>query len=73
VVKQAAAVERVRVAMRDLRSGGESRGVARERLPGFEIAGPGGEADRVGQEVLDLIEFFRVAGEPGGQYGQGGR
>ena len=70
MIQQAAAVKRVRLPVRDLRSGGEGRGVAREDLRGVQVAGLRGEADGVSQQVLDLIELFCVVGEPGGQHGQ---
>ena len=70
MVQQAAAVERVRVPVRDLRFGGERGGVTRERLRGAQVAGLGGEADGVGQQVLNLLDFFRIAVEPIGQPGE---
>ncbi len=70
MVQQAAAVERVRLPMRDLRFGGERGGVAREGLCGAQVAGLGGEADGVGEQVLDLLDFFCIAIEPIGQRGE---
>ena len=70
MVEQAAAVQRVRLPVRDLRFGGERLGVAREGLRGAQVAGLGGEADGVGQQVLDLLEFFGVVVERLGQRGQ---
>ena len=70
MVQQAAAIERVRLPMRDLRFGGERGSVAREGLCGAQVAGRGGEADGVGQQILDLLDFFRIAVEPSGQRGE---
>ena len=63
MVEQAAAVQRVRLPVRDLRSGGEGFGVAGERLRGAQVAGLGGQADGVGQQVLDLFDFLGIAVE----------
>ncbi len=70
MVQQAAAVERVRLPVRDLRFGGERGGLAREGLCGARVAGLGGEAGGVGKQVLDLLDFFRVAVERIRQRGQ---
>ena len=70
MVKQAAAVERVRLPMRDLRFGGERGGLAHEGLCGAQITGFGGEADGVGKQVLDLLNFFCIAVERIRQCGQ---
>ena len=70
MVQQAAAVERVRLPVRDLRFGGERGGVAREGVCGAQVAGLGGEADGVGQQVLDLLDFFGLAVEAIGQRGE---
>ena len=37
----------------------------------LQVAGLGGEADGVGKQVLDLLEFFGAAVERVGQRGQG--
>src|SRR6266571_5804523 len=58
VVPQAAAIQRVRLPVRDLRPLGQGRGVAGEIPRGAQVAGLGGEPDGVGEQVLDLIEFF---------------
>ena len=71
MVEQAAAIQRVRLPVRDLRSGGERGGLAREGLRGGQVAGLGGEADGVGKQVLDLLDFFRIAVEGLCQRGQG--
>jgi hypothetical protein len=42
-------------------------GMAREGVGGGQVAGLGGEADGVGQQVLDLAEFFRTALKRPGQ------
>ena len=70
MVQQAAAVERVRLPMRDLRFGRERGGLARESLRGAQVAGLGGEADGVGKQVLDLLDFFCIAAERIRQRGQ---
>ena len=70
MVQQTAAVQRVRLPVRDLRFGGERGGLAREGLRGAQVAGLGGEADGVGQQVLDLLDFFRIAVERIRQRGQ---
>ena len=70
MVQQAAAVQRVRLPVRDLRFGGERGGLTREGLRGAQVAGLGGEADGVGQQVLDLPDFFRAAVEGICQRGQ---
>ena len=70
MVQQAAAVQRVRLPVRDLRFGGERGGVAREGLRGAQVAGLGGEADGVGKQVLDLLDFFGIAVERIRQRGQ---
>ena len=70
MVQQAAAIERVRLPMRDLRFGGERGGLARESLRGAQVAGLGGEADGVGKQVLDLLDFFCIAAERIRQRGQ---
>jgi len=61
MVQQAAAVERVRLPVRDLSSGAQRGGVAREGLCGAQIADLDGEADGVGKEVLGLRKFFCIA------------
>jgi hypothetical protein len=70
MVEQATAVEGVRLPMRDLRSGGKGRSVVREGLRSAEVAGVCRDADGIRQQVFDLVEFFDVVGEPGGQHGQ---
>ena len=70
VVEQAAAVQRVRLPVRDLRLGREGVGAAGERLRGAQVAGLGGQPDGVGQQVLDLLDFFGIAVERIGQRGQ---
>jgi len=57
-VQEAAAVQCVRLSVRDLRFGGQRGGVAREGLRGVQVAGLGGEADGIGHQVLDLPEVF---------------
>ena len=42
--------------------------MARQGLRGAQVAGPGGEPDGVGQQVLDLLDFL-VAVERVGQRG----
>jgi hypothetical protein len=49
VVQQAAAVQRVRLPVRDLRSGCEGVGLAGQELRGTRVAGLGGQADGIGQ------------------------
>ena len=55
--------------MRNLRALGELGGLAREGLGQLQVAGPGGETDDVGEEVLeldllrDLVERARQGGE----------
>ena len=44
--------------------------MAGQGLRGAQVAGADGEADGVGQQVLDLLEFLGVAVEPVGQRGQ---
>ena len=70
MVQQAAAVQRVRLPVRDLRFGGERGGLARQGLRGAHVAGLGGEADGVGKQVLDLLDFFGTAVERIRQRGQ---
>jgi len=70
MVQQAAAVERVRLPVRDLRSRGERGGAAREGTRGAQVAGLDGEPDGVGHQVLDLPGFFCFAVEPIGQRGE---
>ena len=70
MVQQAAAIQRVRLPVRDLRLGGERGGLAREGLRGAQVAGLGGEADGVGQQVLDLLDFFCIVAERVRQRGQ---
>jgi len=57
MIQQAAAVQRVRLPVRYLRSGSEFGGLAREACacPGRRSRR---EADGVGQQVLDVLEFF---------------
>ncbi len=61
MVQQTAAVERVRLAVRDLRFGRKRGGLIRDVLRGAQAAGLRGEADGVGQQVLDLLDFFCTA------------
>jgi len=70
LVDQAAAVQCVRLPVRDLRSGGEPGGMACEGGRGGQVAGLDGEADGVRQQVLDLLGFFRIALERLGQRGE---
>ena len=70
MVQQAVAIDRIRLPVRDLRYGGQSGGLAREGLRGAQVAGGGGQPDGVGQQVLDLLEFFGIAVERVGQRGQ---
>ena len=70
VVQQAAAIQCVCLPVRDLRFGGERGGLARQGLCGTKVVGLGGEADGVGQQVLDLLDFFCVAVERIRQRGQ---
>ena len=70
VLQQAAAVQRVRLPVRDLRFGGERGGLAREGLRGVQVAGLGRQPDGVGEQVLDLLEFLGTVGERIGQHGQ---
>ena len=67
---QAAAIEPVRLTVRDLRCGGECGGVTREGLCGVQIAGLRAEADGVEKQVLDLPDVFRIVGERICQRGQ---
>ena len=60
----------VRLPVRDLRLGAEGHGVARESLRGAKVANLRGQADGVSKQVLDLLEFFLVVGELGGQHSQ---
>ena len=69
-VQQPTAIERVRLPMRDLRLAGEGGGVARDGPCGAHVAGLAGETDGVGQQVLDLLEFFCIAVERIRQRGQ---
>jgi hypothetical protein len=55
--------------VRYLRSGGEGVGLAREVPGGGQVAGLGGKADRVGQQVFHLLDIFRAV-ERVGQRGQ---
>ena len=69
MIEQALAVQRVRLPVRNLRALGELGGLAREGLGQLQVAGPGGETDDVGEEVLeldllrDLVERARQGGE----------
>ena len=58
VIQQAAAVERVRLAVRDLGSSGVQVGAVRNGLCSAQVADPSGEANRISQQDLGLIEFF---------------
>ena len=71
MIEQAAAIEHVRLPVRDLRFGGKRGGLAREGPCGPHVAGLGGEADGIGKQVLDLLDFFGTAAERIGQRGQG--
>jgi len=71
MAEQAAAVQRVRLPVRDVRSGGELCGAVGEDVAGGQVAGLGGEADGIRQQVLDVPEFFRAAVERVGQRGEG--
>ena len=70
VVQQAAAVPGIRLPVRDLRIGGQRRGLAGEGSRGANVADLHGETHGVGEQVLDLIEFLAVVGKPGGQRGK---
>ena len=64
LVQQPAAVQRVRLPVRDLRPGGECVGLAGEGPRGVQIAGLDAEPDGVGQQVLDLLKFLGVPPNP---------
>jgi len=70
VVEHPAAVERVRLAVPDLRSGSERGGPAHDGIRRAQLAGLHREADGVGKQVFDLIEFFRIGLERVRQYGK---
>ena len=70
MIEQAAAIQRVRLPVRDLRFGGERGCLARAGLRGAQVAGLGGEADGVGKQVLDLLDLFCIAVERVRQRGQ---
>ena len=40
-------------------------------LRGVQVADARGQADSVGEQVLDLLEFLAIVGESGSQLGQG--
>jgi hypothetical protein len=64
VIQQPTAVQRVGLAVRDLRTGGQGGGVPREGLRGAQVARLGRQPDGVGEQVFHLVEFFGVVGEP---------
>ena len=70
VVQQAVAIDRIRLPVRDLRSGGQGGGLACEGLRGAGSSVAVASADGVGQQVLDFLEFFGIAVERVGQRGQ---
>src|SRR5580692_8989763 len=73
MVQQATAVEGVRLPVWDLRSSGQGRGVTSEGLRDARVAGLHGEANAVGEQVLDLLdllELLAVVGKTGGQRGE---
>ncbi len=63
MIQQAAAVQRIGLLMRDLRSGGEGDGPAREVLGGAQVASGGGEPDGVDKQVVDLLKVVVAVGE----------
>lgn len=70
VVEQAAAVQRGRRAVRDRGSGRERGGAARDGISRAQVRDPRGEPGGVGEQVLDLHEFFGIGPERAGEYGK---
>ena len=70
MVQQAPAGERVGPLVGDRRVGRERGRVTGQRFRDIQLTRADGEADGVGQQILDLLDFFDVLPELIGQRGQ---
>ncbi len=73
MVNKALAVQSVRLPAGRLRFGGERSRVVGEGFGGAHVTDAGGQPDRIGKQVLDLLELFGVVGDSGRELSQGFR